>query len=94
MNFFKLKEHNSDVKTEIYAGIATFLAMIYIIPVNANIMSNSGMPLEALIVATALVTIIATTINAFFSNTPVAMSVGMGLNAYFTFSVCNTYQVP
>ncbi|EAK1249468.1 NCS2 family permease [Campylobacter sp. RKI_CA19_01122] len=94
MDFFKLKEHNSDVKTEIYAGIATFLAMIYIIPVNANIMSNSGMPLEALIVATALVTIIATTLSAFFSNTPVAMSVGMGLNAYFTFSVCNTYQIP
>ncbi|CAM4069247.1 NCS2 family permease [Campylobacter armoricus] len=94
MDFFKLKEHNSDVKTEIYAGVATFLAMIYIIPVNANIMSNSGMPLEALIVATALVTIIATTFNAFFSNTPVAMSVGMGLNAYFTFSVCYTYQIP
>ncbi|EPP1572736.1 NCS2 family permease [Campylobacter lari] len=94
MDFFKLKEHNSDVKTEIYAGVATFLAMIYIIPVNANIMSNSGMPLEALIVATALVTIIATTFSAFFSNTPVAMSVGMGLNAYFTFSVCNTYQIP
>ncbi|WP_087685235.1 NCS2 family permease [Campylobacter lari] len=94
MGFFKLKEHNSDVKTEIYAGVATFLAMIYIIPVNANIMSNSGMPLEALIVATALVTIIATTFSAFFSNTPVAMSVGMGLNAYFTFSVCNTYQIP
>ncbi|HEC1763563.1 TPA: NCS2 family permease [Campylobacter lari] len=94
MDFFKLKEYNSDVKTEIYAGLATFLAMIYIIPVNANIMSNSGMPLEALIVATALVTIIATTFSAFFSNTPVAMSVGMGLNAYFTFSVCNTYQIP
>ncbi|AJC90341.1 xanthine/uracil/vitamin C permease [Campylobacter subantarcticus LMG 24377] len=94
MDFFKLKEHKTDVKTEIYAGIATFLAMIYIIPVNANIMSNSGMPLEALIVATALVTIIATTFSALFSNTPVAMSVGMGLNAYFTFSVCNTYQVP
>ncbi|RKO64953.1 guanine permease [Campylobacter sp. P255] len=94
MDFFKLKEHKTDVKTEIYAGIATFLAMIYIIPVNANIMSHSGMPLEALIVATALVTIIATTFSALFSNTPVAMSVGMGLNAYFTFSVCNTYQVP
>ncbi|MCR6593924.1 NCS2 family permease [Campylobacter insulaenigrae] len=94
MDFFKLKEHKSDIKTEIYAGIATFLAMIYIIPVNANIMSASGMPLEALIVATALVTIFATALNAFVSNTPVAMSVGMGLNAYFTFSVCNTYQVP
>ncbi|AJC85949.1 NCS2 family permease [Campylobacter sp. RM16704] len=94
MDFFKLKEHNTDIKTEIYAGIATFLAMIYIIPVNANIMSKSGMPLEALIIATALVTIIATAFSAFFSNTPVAMSVGMGLNAYFTFSVCGTYQIP
>ncbi|AJC84302.1 NCS2 family permease [Campylobacter peloridis] len=94
MDFFKLKENKTDVKTEIYAGIATFLAMIYIIPINANIMSASGMPLEALIVATALVTIIATAFNAFFSNTPVAMSVGMGLNAYFTFSVCKTYEIP
>ena len=94
MDIFKLKQNNTNVKTEIYAGIASFLAMIYIIPVNANIVSNSGMSFEALIIATALVTIIATTISAFFSNTPVAMSVGMGLNAYFTFSVCLTYKIP
>lgn len=94
MDFFKLKANNTTIKTEIYAGIATFLAMIYIIPVNANIMSKSGMPLEALIVATALVTILATAFNAFFSNTPVAMSVGMGLNAYFTFSVCIEQKIP
>ncbi|MBF7044004.1 NCS2 family permease [Campylobacter volucris] len=94
MDFFKLKEHKSDVRTEIYAGIVTFLSMIYIIPVNANIVSNSGMPLEALIIATALVTIIATAFSALFSNTPIAMSVGMGLNTYFTFGVCNTYQIP
>lgn len=94
MNIFKLKQNNTDIKTEIYAGIASFLAMVYIIPVNANIVSNSGMPFEALIIATALVTIIATTISALFSNTPVAMSVGMGLNAYFTFSVCLTYKIP
>ncbi|CAM2913815.1 NCS2 family permease [Helicobacter burdigaliensis] len=94
MNLFKLKENNTTLKTEIYAGITTFLAMIYIVPLNANIMSNSGMPLSALIIATALITILATTFSALFSNTPVAMSVGMGLNTYFTFSVCGTYQIP
>ena len=88
MDFFKLKENKTSVKTEVIAGLTTFLAMVYIIPVNSSIVSNSGMPLEALITATALITIIATSFNAFFSNTPVAMSVGMGLNAYFTFAVC------
>lgn len=88
MDFFKLKQNNTNVKTEIIAGITTFLTMIYIIPVNSHIMSNSGMPLEGLIIATALVTIIASAFNAFFANTPVAMSVGMGMNTYFTFSVC------
>lgn len=87
-NFFQLKANKTNIKTEIIAGISTFLAMVYIIPVNSAIVSNTGMPLEALIAATALVTIIASAFNAFFANTPVAMSVGMGLNAYFTFAVC------
>lgn len=88
MDFFKLKENNTNIRTEIIAGLTTFLAMVYIIPVNSSIVSNTGMPIEALITATALITIIASAFNAFFANTPVAMSVGMGLNAYFTFSVC------
>ena len=88
MNPFKLKENGTCVRTELVAGLTTFLTMIYIIPVNASIMSNAGMPFDALIVATALITMITTAFNAFYANTPVAMSVGMGLNAYFTFGVC------
>lgn len=87
MNIFKLKEHGTDVKTEVIAGISTFLAMLYIIPVNAAIMSEAGMPYDALVTATAVMTIIATLMNAFWSNTPIAMSVGMGLNAFFTFGL-------
>lgn len=94
MDIFKLKENKTSVKTEIIAGLSTFLTMIYIIPVNANIMANAGMPMDALIVATALITLLACAFNAFFANTPVAMSVGMGMNAYFAFVVCLQMQVP
>ena len=84
---FDLKGHNTDVKTEVIAGISSFLAMLYIVPVNAAILSVSGMPYDALISATAIITIIATLINVFWSNTPVAMSVGMGLNIYFSYGL-------
>lgn len=91
---FKLSEKNTDVSTEIRAGFTTFLAMMYIVPVNAGIMSLTGMPFDALITATAVVTIIATVLNGFWSNTPVAMSVGMGLNAYFTFGLVKGMGIP
>ncbi|EGP2596028.1 NCS2 family permease [Campylobacter coli] len=94
MDFFKLKENGTNVRTEIIAGLTTFLAMVYIIPVNSSIVGHTGMPIEALITATALITIVATAFNAFFANTPVAMSVGMGLNAYFTFAVCLGQKIP
>jgi len=94
MNFFKLKEHNSSVSTELRAGFTTFLTMLYIVPVNAFIMSKSGMPMEALITATALITIIATILNGVWANTPVAMSVGMGVNAYFTFGLVLGMKIP
>ncbi|XAK46984.1 NCS2 family permease [Campylobacter coli] len=94
MDFFKLKENGTNVRTEVVAGLTTFLAMVYIIPVNSSIVGNTGMPIEALITATALITIVATAFNAFFANTPVAMSVGMGLNAYFTFAVCLGQKIP
>jgi len=87
VNLFRLKEHGTDVKTEVIAGISTFLAMLYIIPVNAAILSEAGMPFDALVTATAVMTIVATLMNAIWSNTPVAMSVGMGLNAFFTFGL-------
>ena len=92
--FFQLKKNNTTIRTEIRAGITTFLAMVYIVPVNASIMSSSGMPFDALISATALVTIIATLLNAFWSNTPIAISVGMGLNAYFTFGLVKGMHIP
>ena len=92
--FFKLKEKNTTISTEIRAGFTTFLAMMYIVPVNASIMSLTGMPFDALITATAVVTIIATVLNGIWSNTPVAMSVGMGLNAYFTFGLVKGMHIP
>ncbi len=92
--FFKLREKNTTVSTEIRAGFTTFLAMMYIVPVNASIMSLTGMPFDALITATAVVTIIATILNGIWSNTPVAMSVGMGLNAYFTFGLVKGMHIP
>jgi len=91
---FKLQENNTTINTEIRSGLTTFLAMVYIVPVNASIMSLTGMPFDALITATACVTIIATLLNAFWSNTPIAMSVGMGLNAYFTFGLVKGMQIP
>ena len=91
---FRLSEKNTTVTTEIRAGFVTFLAMMYIVPVNASIMSLTGMPFDALITATAVVTIIATILNGLWSNTPVAMSVGMGLNAYFTFGLVKGMGIP
>jgi len=87
VNCFKLKEHNTTVGTEVRAGMTTFIAMLYIIPVNASILSASGMPYDALITATAVMTILSSLLNGLWANTPIAMSVGMGLNAYFSFGL-------
>ncbi len=84
---FKLSEKNTNIKIEFIAGFTTFLTMLYIIPVNALILSSTGMPFEALITATALITIISTILNGIYSNTPIAMSVGMGINAYFAYGL-------
>ena len=94
MSFFKLEEHGTNVKTELTAGFTTFLTMMYIVPVNAIIMSKTGMPMDALITATALITIFATVLNGIWANTPIAMSVGMGLNAYFTFGLVLGMKIP
>lgn len=94
MDFFELKANRSSVKQELSGGITTFLAMIYIVPLNALIMSNAGMPYEALVTATALITIAATLFNGLFANTPVTLSVGMGLNAYFTYGLCVSAKIP
>lgn len=85
---FKLKEHGTDVKTEMIAGITTFLSMVYILAVNPSILSAAGMDKGAVFTATAVSAVLATLCMAFFANYPVALASGMGLNAYFAFSVC------
>ena len=77
---FKLKEHNTTVKTEVMAGITTFLTMAYILAVNPNMLSASGMDSGAVFTATALASALATFIMAFWANYPIALSAGMGLN--------------
>lgn len=94
MDFFKLEKYGTNVKTEFTAGFTTFLTMMYIVPVNAIIMSKTGMPMDALITATALITIFSSILNGVWANTPIAMSVGMGLNAYFTFGLVLGMKVP
>jgi len=86
-SYFKLKENNTTVKIEFLAGFTTFLTMMYIVPVNGFILSDAGLPMGAVITATALITILATVFNGVWSNTPIAMSVGMGLNAYFSYGL-------
>lgn len=89
---FKLKAHNTNVKTEIIAGITTFLAMSYILAVNPGMLGiiPDGPGPAAIFMATALSAAIATICMAFFANYPVALASGMGLNAFFTYTVCLT----
>ena len=84
---FKLKEHGTDVRTEIMAGITTFMTMAYILAVNPGILSASGMDSGAIFTATALASAIGCACMAFFANLPFALSAGMGLNAYFAYTV-------
>ena len=96
-NFFKLKENGTDVKTEIIAGISTFLTMAYIIAVNPGILSNAGMDFGSVFVATCIAAAFGTAIMGLVANYPVALAPGMGLNAFFTFGVVlgmgQTWQV-
>lgn len=84
---FKLKENNTDVKTEVLAGITTFMTMAYILVVNPDLLSQTGMDKGGVFTATALSAVIATLIMAFYANYPFALAPGMGLNAFFTFTV-------
>lgn len=85
--FFKLRENGTDVRTEIIAGITTFMTMAYIILVNPSILSITGMDKGAVFVATILAAAIATLIMGFVANVPYAQAPGMGLNAFFTFTI-------
>ena len=84
---FHLKENHTDVKTEVMAGITTFMTMAYILAVNPNILEASGMDRGAVFTATALSSFIATCLMALLSNYPFVLAPGMGLNAYFAYTV-------
>ena len=89
--FFKLKENGTDVRTEILAGITTFMTMAYILAVNPSIMAAAGMDQGAVFTATALASLIGTLLMAFLANYPFALAPGMGLNAYFAYTVVLGY---
>ena len=84
---FKLNEHGTTVRTELVAGLTTFLTMAYIIFVNPSILGDAGMPKGAVFVATCLIAALGTTIMALYANYPIALAPGMGLNAYFAYVV-------
>ena len=86
---FKLKQNNTNVKTEVLAGITTFMTMAYILAVNPNILSAAGMNPDAVLIATALAAFLGCIFMAFFANYPFALAPGMGLNAYFAYTVCS-----
>jgi adenine/guanine/hypoxanthine permease len=85
--FFHLSEYGTDVRTEIIAGITTFMTMAYILAVNPLILSNAGMDRDAVFTATAVSSFIAIAIMAFYANLPIALAPGMGLNAFFAYTV-------
>ena len=85
--FFKLKENNTSVKTEITAGITTFMTMAYILAVNPSILGDAGMNTNAVLLATAIASFIGCIVMAFMANMPFALSAGMGLNAYLAYTV-------
>ena len=87
-SLFKLKENGTDVRTEVIGGVTTFLSMVYILAVNPSILSASGMDAAAVFTATAISAAFATILMAFLANYPIALASGMGLNAYFAYTVC------
>ena len=86
-SFFKLESHNTSIKTEIIAGFTTFITMVYIIIVNPDIMSDSGMDQDAIFVGTCLAAAIACILMGLFANWPIGLAPGMGLNIFFTYTV-------
>ncbi len=85
--FFRLTESGTNVRTELMAGLTTFLTMVYIIFVNPSILGDAGMPKESVFVATCLVAAFGTALIGLYANYPIAMAPGMGLNAYFSYAV-------
>lgn len=89
---FKLKENNTTIKTEMLAGLTTFFTMVYIVVVNPIILADAGVPFEQVFTATIIAAVIGTLWMALFANYPIAIAPGMGLNAYFAYSVVGNHQ--
>ena len=87
---FKLRENDTTVKTEVIAGLTTFMTMAYILAVNPSMLNAAGMDTNAALIATALAAFIGTLAMAFLANYPLALASGMGLNAYFAYTVCGS----
>ena len=85
--FFDLEGHKTNIRTELLAGLTTFLTMAYILAVNPEILSKAGMDKDAVFTATALSAFIGTLVMALWAKLPFALAPGMGLNAFFAFSV-------
>lgn len=85
--YFKLGEHGTTVRTEVLAGITTFLTMAYIMFVNPSILGDAGMPKGSVFVATCLIAALGSVLMGLYANYPIAVAPGMGLNAYFAYVV-------
>ena len=86
--FFKIKEKGSTIGTEIMAGVVTFMTMAYILAVNPDILAGAGMDKNAVMLATCLASFIGTLCMGLLANLPFALSAGMGVNAFFAYTVC------
>ena len=87
-SFFKLKENGTNIRTEVMAGLTTFFAMAYILFVNPNILSEAGMEWGAVFLATIIASVVGTLVMGLVANVPYAQAPGMGLNAFFVYTVC------
>jgi AGZA family xanthine/uracil permease-like MFS transporter len=92
--YFRLKENQTTVRAEFLGGLTTFITMAYIVVVNPQILSKSGMPVEGVVFATCVASAAATLVMGLYANYPIALAPGMSLNAYFTYSVCLGMHVP
>src|SRR5690348_3287267 len=90
--YFGLKRNGTDVRTEFIAGLTTFLTMVYIVFINPQILSKTGMDAGAVFVATCIAAAISTLVMALYANYPIALAPGMGINAFFAFTVVLTYK--
>src|SRR5262249_28739044 len=90
--YFRLTEHGTNVRTELIAGVTTFLTMVYIVFVNPQILANAGMDKGAVFVATCIAAAVSTLVMGLYANYPIALAPGMGLNAFFAFTIVVTYK--